>query len=87
VDQGLLQETVRENAYMENLESHDRYKGRFCAKEGKGVPIVERRKGESTRIHIRTTEERIYLTLKVASNSTGVLCREKGWEEANGTGL
>ena len=31
----------------------------------------------SMRIHTRATEERIYPTLKVASNSTSVFCRKK----------
>jgi len=52
-----------------------------CAKEGEGVSIVEGRKRRSKRIYTRTTEKKIYLTLKVTSNGTGVLCREvrRGW--------
>jgi len=39
------------------------------------------------RVHTGVTEERIHLTFKVTSNSTGVLCRKEGWEEADGVGL
>jgi len=86
VNQGLWQETVGEDAHTENLGSHDRYEEGFYAKERESVPVVKRRK-ESMRVHIGTTEERIYLTLKIASNSTSVLCRKEGQEEADGTKL
>jgi len=64
---------------MKNLRSCNQYKGRVFAKEGDGVSVVEGRKRRSKRIHTKTTEKRIYLTLKVVTNSTGVLCREEGW--------
>jgi len=38
------------------------------------------------RVHQETTEKRVYPTLKVTSNSTGVLCRKEGWKEENGAG-
>ena len=36
------------------------------------------------RVHKRTIKKRVYQTLKVASNSTSVLCGKEGWEEENG---
>jgi len=69
------------------LGSYNKYKREICTKEGEGVPIVEKRERESTRVHTGATEKRIYLTLKVALNGTSILCREEGQKEENGTGL
>ena len=38
-------------------------------------------------VYTEATKERIYLTLKVTSNSTSVLHRKEGWKEENGTEL
>ena len=61
------------------MGSCNRYEGGICAKEEKGVSVIEGRERRSKRVHTRTTEKRIYLTLKVTSNSTGVLCRKEEW--------
>jgi len=61
------------------LGSRNRYEEGIYTEEGEGVPVVERGKRRSEKVHIRTTEERIYLILKVVSNGTGILCREEGW--------
>ena len=72
---------------MENSGSCDQYEGRVHTKEGKNISIVKKRKRRGTRVHQGTTEKRVYQTLEVTSNSTGVLCRQEGWKEANSTGL
>ena len=79
VDKNLWQKTVRENAYIKNLRSHNRHEGRVCAKEGKGISIVKERKRRSERVYQGTIEERVYLTLKVTSNSASILCRKERW--------
>ena len=38
-------------------------------------------------VYTGATKERIYLILKVTSNSASVLHRKEGWKEENGTGL
>jgi len=48
----------------------------FVPKKEKVYPLSREEK-RGARIHIRVTEERIHLTLKVTSNSTGVLCRKR----------
>jgi len=73
------------NAHKKNLGSHNRYEGEICAEEEKGIPVVKRRKREGMRIYQETIEKRIYLTLKVASDSASVLCRKERWEEVDGT--
>ena len=65
----------------------NRYKRGIRTEKEEGIPIVERKERGSMRVHIGTTEERIYPTLKVTSNSTGVLCREEEQKEENSTGL
>jgi len=62
---------------MKNLGSCNRYKGRIYAKEGEGVSIVKGRERGGTRVHSRTIEERVYQTLKVASNGTSVFIEKK----------
>jgi len=69
------------------MGSCNRYKERICAKEGKDISVIERRERKGVQVHLRTIEEGIYQTLKVASNSTSVFCRKEGWKEAYGTGL
>ena len=38
-------------------------------------------------IHTETIEERVHLTLEVASNGTSILCREEEWEKEDGVRL
>jgi len=61
----------------------NRHEGRICAQEREGVPVVQEREGRSVRVYFQTIEKKVYQTLKVASNSTSVLCGKKGWEEEN----
>ena len=56
----------------------NRNKGRICAEEKEGVPIVKRRKGGSKRVYLGAAEEGIYLAIKVTINSTSILCRKEG---------
>jgi len=56
-----------------------RYEEKICTEEGKGVSVVKERERRGARIHTRTTEEKIYPTLKVTLNSTSVLCRKEEW--------
>ena len=57
----------------------NRYEREICAEKEEVVSVVKGREGRSTKFHTRITEERIYLTLKVTSNSTSVLCRKEEW--------
>jgi len=67
--------------------SCDRVKGEVCAKKGKGLSVVKGGKRGGKRVHQRIVEKRIYLTVKVTTNSAGILYREKGWEKVDGTRL
>ena len=53
-------------------------KERICAKEGEGISAVKGRERRSMQVHIRTTEERVYQTLKFISNSTDIFHRKEG---------
>jgi len=64
---------------MENLRSCNKYKERICTEEGESVFTVKREERRNKRVHTRTTEKRIYPTLKVVSNGTGVFYRKKEW--------
>ena len=39
------------NADKKDIESCNRYKGRVCAKEGKGVSVVKRRLRRDVQVH------------------------------------
>jgi len=65
----------------------NRGKGGICTEEGESVSVVERRKRGGKGVHLRTAEEGVYPTIKVTTDSTGILCGEKGWKEENGSGL
>ena len=36
---------------------------------------------------VRAVAEKIYLTVKVTTDSTSILCGEEGWKEEDGLGL
>ena len=86
-NKSIWQETIEENAHTKDLGPCHWYERRVCAKKEEGIPIIKGRKRGSTRIYIEIIEERVYLTLKVASNSISVLCRKEEWEKENGTEL
>ena len=67
------------------MGSCDRYEKRIYAKKMKSISIVERRERGSERIYQGTVKERVHQTLKVAPDGAGVLCRQEGWKEENGT--
>ena len=65
----------------------NRNKGRICAKEGESVPIVEEGKRRDKGVCLRIAKEEVYLTIKITTDSTGILCGEEGQKEKNGTRL
>jgi len=65
----------------------NRSKGGVCTKKGESISIVERIKRGSKGVYLRTTEEGVYLTIKVTTDNTSILCGEKGWKEENGLKL
>ena len=69
------------------MGSYNRVEGGVCAEEKESLFIVKREKRGSKRVYQRAVEKKIHLTIKVTTNGTSILCREKGWEEVNGTRL
>ena len=62
-------------------------KREICAKEGESVSVVERRKRGGKVVYLRTAEEGVYPTIKVTTDSTGILCGKEEWEEEDGSEL
>ena len=62
-------------------------KREICAKEGESVSVVERRKRGGKGVYLRTAEEGVYPTIKVTTDSTGILCGKEEWEEEDGSEL
>ena len=60
---------------------------RICTMEEKGVSIVKGGKEGGERVYQRAVAERIYLTVKITTDGTSILCRKKGWEEVDGAEL
>ena len=63
------------------MRSCDRNKRGVCAKQGKGVSVVEERKRRGERVHKQIAEEEIYMAIQVTTNSTSILCRKEGWKK------
>ena len=75
------------NAYKKDMESCNRYEERICAKKGKDVPFVERRKERGAWVYRGTVEKEVYQTLEVALNGTSIFCRKEEWKKEDGTRL
>ena len=65
----------------------DRNKGEIYTKEGESIPVVEGGKRGSKGVYSRAAEEGVHLTIKITTDSTGILYGKEGWEEKNGAGL
>jgi len=53
----------------------------ICSKKGENIPIIKNRERESPGVHERSVDEKIYLTIKITIDITGVLCIKEGWEK------
>jgi len=51
------------------------------------IPFVKRREGGGKRVCKEAVKEGLYLAVEVTTDSAGVFCRKKGWEEEDGTRL
>jgi len=69
------------------MRSCNRSQGMICTEERESISLIKRRKRRSKGVHSETDEEGVYKTVKIATNSTGILCREKRWKEKDGTRL
>ena len=65
----------------------DRSKGEVCTKKEKDLPIVEGGNRESKGVYLGAAKKRVYLTIKITVDGTGILHGEKGWKKENGPGL
>ena len=87
MDKSVWEEAIRENANKEGVGPCNRHKRGIYAEERKGISIVERREGRSEEIYQGIAEKGVYSSIKVTSNSTGVLCKEERQKKENGTRL
>ena len=62
------------------MRPYNRSKERVFAEKGEGVPIIKRRKRGSKGVHLRATEEELYLTIKITTDSASVFCEKKEWK-------
>ena len=60
VDPSLLEKNQQIDAHQKVMGSCYWNEGRFCAKEGKSISVVERREREGMQVHSRIIEERVY---------------------------
>ena len=61
----------------QNVGLCNRSEGGICIEEREGISVIKREKRGGVQVHIGTTEERVYQTLKVTSNGTSVFCGKK----------
>ena len=69
------------------MELYHGLQRRICSKKEEDISIIKNRERESPEVHKRSVDGRIYLTIKITTNVTGILCVEEGWKEENGIGL
>ena len=65
----------------------DRDKRGVCTEEGESVSIVKGKERGSKGVCSRVVKKGIYLTVQITTDGTGIFCRKKGWEKADGTRL
>ena len=87
MDLCLQKESKWKNTDKESVGLCNRDKRSVCAKKGEGILTIEERERRNAQVHWRTTEERVYQTLKVISNAICVFCRKEEWKEIYDTGL
>jgi len=63
------------------MRLHNRDKEGIFTEKRKIVSIVKGGKGGSKRVCKGAVEKRIYLAVKITSNSASILCGEEGWKE------
>ena len=68
---------VKENADKEDIGLCHRSQRRICSKKGKDIPIVKNRERGGIEICEGSVEERIYLTIKVTIDVTGIFSAEE----------
>jgi len=59
----------------------------FCFEKGEDIFIIKNRERGSSGVFEESAEKGIYLTIKITTDATSVLCAEEEWEEENGIGL
>ena len=69
------------------MKSYYKFQRRICSEKEEDIPIVKNREREGTGIYEGLVEKRIYLTIKVTTDVTGVFCTEEGWEKEDGIRL
>ena len=80
MDPGLWKKGQQTDAHKETMRSHYWYEERVYTEKEEGVSAVKGEKRKGLQVYIGTIEERVYQILKVALNSTNVLCRKKRWK-------
>ena len=79
MDPYLQEENEWEDANKKDVKLYNKCEERVCAKKEKSISIVKKRKKREVWVHWRIIEERVYQTLKVASNSASVLYGKEEW--------
>jgi len=67
----------QENINKEDVRLYDKSERKVCAEKGEYMSIVKGRERKCVWVYQRIIEKRIYQTLKVTSNNTGVFCRKE----------
>ena len=69
------------------MGSCHRSQRRICSKKGEDISIVKNRERRNLRICKISVEEEVYLTIKITTNVTSVLCAKERWEEEDSARL
>ena len=86
-DKSIWEEAIREDTNKEGVGSCNRCKEDVCTKKREDISIVKRGKRRSKRICKGAIEKRIYPTVKVTTDGTGILCGEEEQKEKDSVRL
>jgi len=60
---------------------------RFCSKKGEDISVIKNRKKGGFRVFKESVKKRVYLTTKIITNITSVLCAKEGWKKEDSVRL
>ena len=87
MDKSIWEKVIRKDANKKSVGLYNRCEGRVCTEKREDISIVKRGKRRGKGVYLRAVEKGVYPTIKVTTDSTGILCREEEQKEKNGTRL
>ena len=69
------------------MRLYHRSQRRFCFKKEEDISVIKNRKKGGFRVFKESVKKRVYLTTKIITNITSILCAKEGWKKEDSIGL